>query len=163
MTVAATAVDDLGFHTRPLVRKDLCQEHGEFEARCYCRNIWTACPICARERDAHQNAKDEAKRKAAAVENWQQRVGTAGIPERFRDRTLAAYIAETDQQRRALDFAKRYADAFSQVLQTGRSAIFYWATRYWQDPSSGWHRVGGHAALERHGAVHHHPASDPED
>jgi DNA replication protein DnaC len=48
----------------------------------------------------------------------------AAIPERFKDRTLDSYVAQTSGQQKALAFAKEYAQNFDQVIKTGRSAIF---------------------------------------
>ena len=51
-------------------------------------------------------------------------MGRAGIPERFRDRTLGSYEVSHEGQQMALDFAQAYADDFARVRKTGRSAIF---------------------------------------
>lgn len=73
----------------------------------------------AKEREA-----EEAKARAERVAAWQRKIGDAGIPERFRDRRLETYVARTEGQRRALAFARSYADGFDAALKTGRSALF---------------------------------------
>ncbi|WP_310625784.1 ATP-binding protein [Limnohabitans sp.] len=37
---------------------------------------------------------------------------------------MKSFVAESDSQKRALAFAKTYADEFDKVLKTGRSAVF---------------------------------------
>lgn len=69
-------------------------------------------------------AREKAKAKAADVARWQQRIGMAGIPDRFCDRTLESYVAATPCQRKALAFAEEYAHRFNQTSETGRSALF---------------------------------------
>lgn len=105
-----------------------CEAHGAFEIKsfevCGVRVEHRNCPVCASEKAA------EAKRVQAEIdarvsaENWQRQLRRAGIPERFRDRSLENYVAKTPAQKRALAFAKAYADEFGDVLAVGRSAIF---------------------------------------
>lgn len=110
------------------VRTDACSEHGEFESRKLFGTKWTMCPACAdrriAERDAQEAVEAEAARKAEAAARWEARIGMAGIPDRFRNRTLASYVAETEMQRKALAFAQQYANQFDQVMQTGRCGVF---------------------------------------
>lgn len=105
-----------------------CEKHGDFELKRYevLGVTLTArhCPKCVEEAQA-----EEAQRQAALMaENqrraWETKIGRAGIPERFRDRTLASYIAKTEGQQRALDFAQRYAERFDSVAKSGQSALF---------------------------------------
>lgn len=105
-------------------RTETCATHGEFECRNIVGRIWSKCPACAKERREAEVKREDAARKAAEVERWQRCIGTAGIPDRFRDRTLDSYIANTPQQRKALDFAQQYADRFGEVMGAGRSALF---------------------------------------
>jgi DNA replication protein DnaC len=113
-----------GFHTPPLTRDDTCATHGPFEARCFLGNAWTACPTCAAEEKAREQAEADAKVRADAVARWQRKIGEAGIPERFRERRLATYAAKLPGQKRALDFATAYAAQFGEIRKTGRSALF---------------------------------------
>ena len=105
-------------------RMETCGTHGEFESRHLASIVWSKCPSCSKERSIEQELKEEAKAKQDAIYRWQQRMGTAGIPERFQDRTLVSYIPETDAQQKALNFATRYAAEFDKVMQTGRGALF---------------------------------------
>lgn len=116
--------DDFGFHENPQVREVECEKHGTFEAENVFRNIWTTCPSCMADARAADAVKAEAKRKAEEVERWERRIGMAGIPERFRDRTLASYAAKSKGQEAALAFAQGYAREFKANAETGRSAVF---------------------------------------
>lgn len=110
--------------TRMPPRAETCDQHGEFEARNVLRGIWTRCPECAIKAREHETAERERREREEANERWQRNLGHAGIPVRFKDRSLKSYVAETDGQRRALAFAEAYADSFDDVLATGRSAVF---------------------------------------
>lgn len=113
-----------GVHRPPLVKQAKCDRHGPFQSLCHLGDIWLGCPACgAAEREA-ERLRDEQQRRAMRVQEWVGRIGRAGIPERFRDRTLESYMVNHEGQQMALDFAKAYADDFAQVRKTGRSAIF---------------------------------------
>lgn len=111
-------------HNPPLVRADLCEKHGAFRSRCYVGDVWTKCPKCSQEERQAEADKEEARKREARLRAWQNTIGQSGIPERFQDRTLDSFKAETDSQRFALAFSKEYANNFEQVLKTGRSAMF---------------------------------------
>ena len=118
------AIADMGLNTPPKTKTELCETHGEFESRCYLGSVWTKCPACSAEAVAKEREAEEAKARAERVAAWQRKIGDAGIPERFRDRRLETYVARTEGQRRALAFARSYADGFDAALKTGRSALF---------------------------------------
>lgn len=106
----------------------VCEKHGDFVSRNHFRDIWSQCPKCMadlREEEKRQQREDHAKAmQEARKSDWQERLGRAAIPERFKDRTLQSYVAESQQQKVALEFALDYADNFDKVMKTGRSAIF---------------------------------------
>ena len=118
------AVTDMGIHAEPKTRTDKCDTHGEFDARCFIGSIWSKCPTCGAEAEAREKAEREAKERDDRRQAWQRRIGEAGIPERFQNRSLQSFIAETDAQTKALEFANAYADSFDDALATGRSALF---------------------------------------
>ena len=115
------------------VRTDNCEEHGDFKSRnmfpdsgklSAFSHLWSRCPICSKDA-AERRSRDEDEREAKSrVERWHKRLGAAGIPERFHDRTLDSYNATNAGQRSALEFAKTYAAEFDGAKKTGRSAIF---------------------------------------
>jgi len=118
------AFADLELYDPPMTHPSACETHGEYVARCYIGNFWTGCPACAAEKKTREQDEAAAKARADAVARWQRKIGEAGIPERFRDRRLDTYVARNEGQRRALAFAKHYADNFDDVMETGRCALF---------------------------------------
>ena len=110
--------------SKPEARPASCEKHGAFESRKLFGAIWSKGSTCAEEAQAEERKRaaellDENSRRA-----WEQKIGRAGIPERFRDRDLASYIAKTDGQQRALKFAQSYAEGFDKVAKSGQSALF---------------------------------------
>ena len=106
----------------------VCPEHGAYTATNFLGEHWTACPKCLEILQEKQEEESLQKQKEAALEReqlkWKAKINGAAIPERFKDRTLDSYIAKTTGQKKALAFAKEYAENFDQVIKTGRSAIF---------------------------------------
>jgi DNA replication protein DnaC len=105
------------------LKQETCGKHGAFESRNIFGKVWSSCPACNTERklaDEREQAEREVERNCAI---WESRIGEAGIPERFRTRTLACYKATNAGQKRALAFMTEYAEQFSLVSETGRSAI----------------------------------------
>lgn len=108
----------------PETRPASCDKHGPFQSRKLFGAVWSKCSRCAEEaqaEDCRKAAEDLAEKQRRA---WEAKIGRAGIPERFRDRDLSAYVATSEGQRRALQFAQAYAEGFDQVAKTGRSALF---------------------------------------
>ena len=105
-----------------------CDKHGEFKRRVMDilghRYMASNCPACMDEDAAEEQRKRDESRAENTRRQWEAKIGRAGIPDRFIDRTLGSYLAKTEGQRRALAFAKRYADEFDAVAKTGRSAMF---------------------------------------
>jgi DNA replication protein DnaC len=108
----------------PEVRDAACEAHGMFQSRRVFGAVWTKCSACTAEAEIEEKAKREAQEKERAQRLWQSKIGSAGIPERFQDRSLQSYVAATEGQRRALAFAEAYAGTFDEALETGRSALF---------------------------------------
>nr|DAN07188.1 MAG TPA: Replicative helicase [Caudoviricetes sp.] len=105
-------------------RSGHCTVHGMFTSRHLGGSVWTKCPDCMA---AQIRAEAEARAAAERLQRqqaWQRRIGDAGVPERFRDRTFSAFVAETDAQRHALAFAQDFAGSFAMPARRGRSALF---------------------------------------
>ncbi len=117
-------ISDIWLRATPKTRPDKCEIHGAFESRCFFGSTWSRCPTCQAEEYEKDNAKRKAKEREERRQNWQRRIGEAGIPKRFQSRSLQSFVAETDEQARALKFANLYADNFDDALATGRSALF---------------------------------------
>lgn len=111
---------DIQFETR----NETCRIHGAFKSRNLFGKVWSKCPACATEQHAAEARAEADRIEEEKLAAWQHRIGGSGIPERFRDRTLDVFKAETDGQRRALAFATEYAANFDQAIKTGRSALF---------------------------------------
>ena len=101
-----------------------CDQHGHYESRSLFRNVWSRCPVCSANETKKQHHEDELKRRGEALVAWNKSLGHAAIPKRFIDRRLDEYKVDSIGQRKALTFAKHYADNFNEVLDTGRCAIF---------------------------------------
>ena len=118
-----------------LINKDrptkevLCIKHNvAYISTNYIGEHWTECPKCMIEiRDAEakkQIERDKQLELERKQRRWAAKIGSAAIPERFKNRTLDTYIAKTSGQKKALAFAKEYAKNFDQVIKSGQSAIF---------------------------------------
>ena len=105
-----------------------CERHGFYTSTNFLGDYWTECPSCMAIKRKEVEKQEEEKFKQQAREReqrrWMAKVNSAAIPERFKDRTLDSYIANTSGQKQALAFAKEYAKTFDQVFSQGRSAIF---------------------------------------
>lgn len=110
--------------TKQEPRPATCETHGGFASRHVFGSIWSKCPTCTAEAQSRETAERERREREVALLDWQRRIGHAGIPDRFQDRSLKSYVAETEGQRIALAFAEAYADKFDDALATGRSALF---------------------------------------
>lgn len=101
-----------------------CPQHGEYKHAAEESKFWAHCPKCIEfeeriKREDREKLEDEHRRHrvSSCMKN-------SGIPERFIAKTLDAYEAKSDGQKRALGFALEYASTFDRVSDTGRSAIF---------------------------------------
>jgi DNA replication protein DnaC len=104
--------------------KKTCQTHGDYESKNLFASIWSACPRCTSEHADRRRDDETTRANADKLRAWQTRLGSAGIPPRFVDKTLGGYSAKNAGQQRALDFACEYAKLLESTGRTGRSAIF---------------------------------------
>lgn len=111
-------------HRTPKDRQDVCSTHGPYTAKCYFGDVWTTCPDCASEVKAKENAAFEEKLKNEKRLKWIGKLGAACIPTKFQDRSLKTFVATTEPQKKALQFATEYADGFEENLKLGRCAVF---------------------------------------
>lgn len=104
-----------------------CEKHGAYEVVGYelAGTVFfnRKCSKCVDEAEAERAriAAEQAAREEVA--RWEQKLGHSCIPDRFRDRTLGSYVATTEGQKRALEFARAYADDFAEVAKSGRGAL----------------------------------------
>jgi DNA replication protein DnaC len=111
-------------HREPKTREDVCLTHGPYIAKCFFADVYTICPECQAETKRIEEEAVRAKKLEEDKHKWVLKVGSACIPDRFQDRSLKTFIADTDKKREALKFAVDYANNFDDALKTGRSAIF---------------------------------------
>lgn len=105
-------------------RHEQCIKHGTFVSRCFFGSIWTRCPACEVEIRAHEEeARAEAERDRAALA-WRASVSRAGIPQRFEGRTFDGYVAESNAQKAALEFARAFGEEVASGAANGRCAVF---------------------------------------
>ena len=105
-----------------------CARHGEYQASQFRlpfadQTITSSCPTC----NAELRAEDERRKQETARREKQERIATlfsrSGIPERFADRRLSNYRAETVGQKRVLSIAERFVDSFGDGLTAGASLV----------------------------------------
>lgn len=104
-----------------------CEKHGDYVSRRIAGvlRLWSRCIACQDERDAEEKAAREERNRQESALRWQQKIGMACIPERFKSRRLESFEAETPGQKHAHEAAKGYADDFARVsAQNGRSLVF---------------------------------------
>lgn len=106
------------------LKAEVCETHGIYESRNLFRSVWSGCPKCAADAQAVRQREEAEKEAQDRHARWQRKLGEAGIPDRFKTRTLACYTASNEGQKRALEFATQYAEQFGKSLETGRGAIF---------------------------------------
>ena len=97
-----------------------CDRHGtDYTERVY-RRYTQGCPECAKEAEEARKQAEEAALAARQSEQQrriiEQRIGMAGIPKRFAERTVAGYNVDADNraQRYNIERIKAYAHEFSQ-------------------------------------------------
>lgn len=106
-----------------------CETHGPYPVRVvplFGGNVLrvTRCPKCSQADADRESAAAQAKADATRQERIESRMQQAGIPLRFRDRTLDSYKAETPGQQKALTVARRFAIDFKRHLTTGPTLVF---------------------------------------
>lgn len=97
-----------------------CDKHGtDYTERVY-RRYTQGCPECAKEEEEARKQAEEAALAARQADQQrriiEQRIGLAGIPKRFAERTVAGYGVDADNraQRYNVERIKAYAHEFSQ-------------------------------------------------
>ena len=118
------SISEINLKTDRLKRQDNCEHHGSFDSVNYIGKIWSRCPQCATALAEMRKKHEEEQERERQQKAWEFRLRRSCIPERFLDRTLKTFKAETPEQQRALAFANAYADDFDNVMKTGRCALF---------------------------------------
>ena len=115
------AIDLLHIATRPAT----CETHGDYQSRNVFGSIWSHCPSCETIRREKEQAEKDERDRFEKQWRWERKLGHSGIPERFRNRTLESFLADSDEKKRALDFSLEFALMFGTKDESkGRSALF---------------------------------------
>lgn len=109
-------------------RTATCEKHGAYTQRAIPvwgeKVIWSRCQKCTEEQDAQDKARRIEKAAAAAQERIEQRLRSAGIPLRFRDRTIDSFVATTAEQQHAKTTAGEIVANWSDHRKRGTSIVF---------------------------------------
>lgn len=112
----------------PEFRDSVCEVHGEYKEKggyfFSSKIIWAGCEKCKEEQKILEEQKAIARKQIEEQERIERRLKKAGIPIRFRDRTLDNFIAETSQQKTALTVARDFLENFEENHKFGRTLIF---------------------------------------
>ena len=101
-----------------------CELHGKYIYKNVFGAIYSKCPECVKEETERKRLLDEEVKRENELFKVKKLIERSLIPFRFLDRTLNSYVAENDNQKKALEFSKQYAENFHEVYESGRSAIF---------------------------------------
>lgn len=104
-----------------------CTKHGEFQARVIKfldREIIGACPDCTKEQEDRETLMKKRIEAEAVERRTQALLQRAGIPQRFKDCSLANYVAENEGQKNALSKARWFVDTIKDRVAEGTGMIF---------------------------------------
>jgi len=102
----------------------VCEKHGEYESKNFMGSIWSGCPKCAEEAKEEEKRKEAEEQRLREIQAWERKLGYSGIPERFHERTLDAFVVSNAGQQKAFDFCRAYIEDMQGVLKSGRCAVF---------------------------------------
>lgn len=104
-----------------------CETHGDYVS-IHVLKTWSGCPKCSGDRVKDEYREEQERRASEARDDaakaYLKKLGMAGIPLRFQDKSLETYEAATEAHNVALRFALDYARNFEQKLAKGTSALF---------------------------------------
>lgn len=100
-----------------------CETHGTYVSCHIIGKVWSCCPVCLEISKEAEVREREEKMRQEQIAAWERRIGQAGIPERFRDRSLQNYVAQTKEQQNALATCLNYAQHFEAISKRGGGII----------------------------------------
>lgn len=105
-----------------------CEVHGEYTERgiAVLKNkiTWTGCTKCHEIASKKRDEEEELIKKHAEQSLIERRFSQAGIPVRFREKTLDNFIANTNAKNKALSIAHDFVERFDQNYKNGMTMIF---------------------------------------
>jgi DNA replication protein DnaC len=100
--------------TNNLLKTLFCETHGAFVPEPFCGR---SCPRCGEEYRAKRDYEQ-------AIREARERLADAGIPRRFRGKTLESFMATTEAQAKVLRVAQSYIWSFPESFAKGRCLTF---------------------------------------
>lgn len=105
-----------------------CPEHGDYESRRVTlmgRPMpWSGCPECDRIEGEQRDRERVAAEKRESHMRFLSRVNAAAIPARFKDRSFASFVADSEGKRTALKAAESFASSFDERRKEGATMVF---------------------------------------
>jgi DNA replication protein DnaC len=112
----------------PEYRTSVCEIHGEYQEKGIFfyrpEPKWLGCDECKRIASAEAEAKAKLRKQIEDQERVERRLNQAGIPIRFRDRTLDNYVADTREKLSSLTIARDFVENFDDNYKNGMTLIF---------------------------------------
>lgn len=105
--------------------KAICSEHGEYESRAVVvagKEIRSECPVCMAKK---MEIEEKEQRESEAQRAFDIALSSSGIPKRFRRATLEQYQHSSKAAENAHKFLSRYAETFTERLESGDSVLLY--------------------------------------
>ncbi|WP_447801208.1 ATP-binding protein [Pseudomonas kilonensis] len=103
-----------------------CETHGAYEQKIFPllgKELKSGCPECGREVREKAEASERANKAMEQRMAMERKLGAALIPKRFAGKTFDQYVANTQEQRKALNTCRRYAAEFVKIAETGRCLL----------------------------------------
>lgn len=113
--------------TSKLERPASCEKHGEYTERgfnVFGKVTWSGCNACRTEERNEELRKDAEKAERERQDSIEARLNFAGIPMRFRGKTLNNYLADTDAKIEALATAKSIVENWTEHRKAGTAVVF---------------------------------------
>ena len=105
-----------------------CETHGPYTAKyeflgAMNKHFETTCSACSQERRERELENVKLEKTDRAQRLFEQRIGRAGIPKRFKEKTFENYIAKTEIQHLAKKSMIEYCGNFDKIQSNGQCLI----------------------------------------
>lgn len=105
-----------------------CDVHGDFVSTGISlsgKNLhWSGCKKCREIEKEEQEKERQIELRMEEQQKLESRLNKAGIPARFKDRTLDSFIADTPAKLNALSVARDFVDNFTENHKEGMTLVF---------------------------------------
>lgn len=115
------------------VEKKICPQHGEYtsiisKVHGIVLNE-SGCPECFRIEKEKLERKEREARELARAKKEQERINLAlsrsGIPEGFKSKKFDSFIAETENEKKALELSRKFVNKWDVAKQNGYGLFFF--------------------------------------